>query len=84
MSPAGPPGFPAMKAKQFRRLLRREFGYKVVRQQGSHRSLRSPTHPPLTLYHADGADMWPPLIRKILVQDVGLTLEQAKEVVKRA
>lgn len=77
------PGFGEMSPKTLMRLLQREFGYVVVRGAGSHQRLKSPTHPPITLaIHAKG--LGPALVRSILVKQVGLTLEEAQEVVKRA
>jgi predicted RNA binding protein YcfA (HicA-like mRNA interferase family) len=83
MSPVAP-GFPSMKARRFRRLLERELDYSVTRNKGgSHRILESPNHPRLVFAFHDGDEVGPALIRRILVKDVGLSLERAKEVVSR-
>ena len=75
--------FPSMKARRLRTLLEREFGYQVVRQKGSHRRMEAPGRTALTFAFHDGDEVSPRLVRTILVRDVGLTLEEAEEVVRR-
>lgn len=82
MSPRAP-GFAAMKARRLRRLLETQLGYTVVRQKGSHRRMESPGHRPIMFAFHDGDTVGPALVRDILVRQVGLTLEQAKEVAGR-
>jgi len=67
------------------RLLEREFGYAPVpgRGGGSHQILRAEGWPQLT-WALTKRDLAPIEVRTILVKTVGLTLEQAKEVVARA
>lgn len=79
------PGFPALAGKRMRRLLERELGYRVVagRGHGSHEILRSEEHRQLT-WALSKRDLAPIEVRNILVKGVGLTLDEAKEVVKRA
>jgi predicted RNA binding protein YcfA (HicA-like mRNA interferase family) len=50
----------------------------VVRQTGSHRRLEAPQRPPLTLAFHERATIAPGLVRKILVDDVGLTDAEAR------
>lgn len=66
--------FPALTGRAMLALLRRApLSYRVVRQRGSHRSLRSERgFPPITFAFHDGATVPPAAVRKILVQDVGL------------
>lgn len=78
------PGFRAMSGKDMLALLERELGYVVVkgRGKGSHQILRSPGRPQLT-WALGKRDLAPVEVRKILVKDVGLTMEEAKEVIER-
>lgn len=79
------PGFPSLDGKRLRRLLERELGYRAVpgRGKGSHEILRSEEHPQLT-WALSKRDLAPIEVRNILVKAVGLSLEEAMEVVKRA
>jgi len=54
-----------MKARQLRRLLERELGYRVERTKGSHRQLRAPGRPDLTLAFHDNDTIGPALVRSI-------------------
>jgi predicted RNA binding protein YcfA (HicA-like mRNA interferase family) len=73
--------FPSLKAKKMLAILQREpLGYEIKRQKGSHRKLESRNgYPPLGFSFHDRVTIPPGLVRKILVQDVGLTLEEAAE-----
>lgn len=82
MSPTAP-GFGAMKARKLRTLLQRQLGYTVVRTTGSHRWMTAPGRPPIELAFHDSAKIGPAMVRHVLVRQVGLTLEEAKEVVQR-
>lgn len=76
--------FPSMKAQQLMAVLTRApLHYRVVRQRGtSHRRLESTAgYPPLTFSWHDGATIAPGLVRKTLVKDVGLTVEEALRLV---
>ena len=59
-------------------LSRKPLGYRVVCQVGSHRRLEAPGLPPLTLAFHDRATIAPGLVRKILVEDVGLAEDDAR------
>jgi predicted RNA binding protein YcfA (HicA-like mRNA interferase family) len=75
--------FPSMKAGDLLRVLCRDpLGYSVDRQRGSHRRLVSEKYPPLLFSFHDGVTVAPRLVRKILLQDVGLTAEEAEEVLE--
>lgn len=77
--------FPSMKDKRLLRLLRREFGYEVERQQGtSHRRLVAPDWPALSFAFHHGVEVPSVAVREILVSQVGLSVEEALEVVRRA
>jgi predicted RNA binding protein YcfA (HicA-like mRNA interferase family) len=72
--------FPSIKAKKLLAILeRRPFEYRVVRQAGSHRRLRSPGYPPLTFAFHDSATVPPWVVRKILIRDVGLAEDEARK-----
>lgn len=60
-------------------LERKPFSYRVVRQTGSHRRLRSPDYPPVTFAFHDNATVPPWVIRKILFRDVGLAEDEARK-----
>lgn len=84
MSPIAP-GFGAMKARRLRTLLERELGYKLVSSKGgSHRKLASEGRPQLTFAWHDGDEIGAAMVRTILVRQVGLSLDEAKELVRRA
>jgi predicted RNA binding protein YcfA (HicA-like mRNA interferase family) len=71
--------FPSLKARALLAVLCREpLNYRVVRQVGSHRRLEAPDRPPLMLAFHERATVAPGLVRKILVDDVGLTEEEAR------
>jgi predicted RNA binding protein YcfA (HicA-like mRNA interferase family) len=59
-------------------LTRRPLAYKVTRQKGSHRTLEAEGRPTLHLSFHDDQDLPPGLVRKILVEDVGLTENEAR------
>ena len=68
-----------MKARQLLAVLSRPpLRYRVIRQTGSHRLLRSAAgDPPLTFAWHDGATVAPGLVRKVLVRQVGLSVQEA-------
>jgi predicted RNA binding protein YcfA (HicA-like mRNA interferase family) len=74
-------GFPSLTGRQ---LLRRLYslGYEVERTKGSHRRLRCEGRPPLTFAFHDKATVPPGVVRRILVRDVGLTVEEALEAIR--
>lgn len=73
--------FPALRAQQLLTLLQREpLCYAVVRQKGSHRRLRSERgYPEIGFSFHDGVTIPPGLVRKILVADVGLSEDEARD-----
>lgn len=61
-------------------LQREPLAYEITRQNGSHRKLESRNgYPPLGFSFHDRATIPPGLVRKILVQDIGLTEDQASQ-----
>lgn len=64
----------AMKPAEIRAMLLRA-GYRVVRQRGSHARLEAPGRPALTLA-LHSTELPPGLVKKILLRDAGLTLEE--------
>lgn len=59
-------------------LTRQPLNYVVTRQTGSHRTLEAPGRPTLHLSFHDRQELPGGLVRKILVQDVGLSEEEAR------
>jgi predicted RNA binding protein YcfA (HicA-like mRNA interferase family) len=77
------PDFPAMKARAFLAVLMREpLGYKIVRQRGSHRVLRAEGRPELRFSYHDKATVPPGVIRKYLVNEVGLNSKEAHDLLR--
>jgi predicted RNA binding protein YcfA (HicA-like mRNA interferase family) len=74
-----------MKARQLLAVLTRPpLRYRVVRQTGSHRRLKSAIgYPPLTFAWHDGATIPPGMVRKVLIQKVGLSVEEALQCLRQ-
>jgi len=74
-----PNPFPSMRGRALFALLAREpLSYAIVRQKGSHRRLESSRgYPPLLFAFHDGDSIPPGLVRKVLVKDVGLSVDEA-------
>jgi hypothetical protein len=73
--------FPSLKAQQLLRiLLRKPLSYRVVAQSGSHRKLRSDDYPDINFAWHDGATIPPGAVRKLLMDRIGLSEEQANDV----
>lgn len=70
--------FPALKAPEVRRLLAR-IGYRQVRQRGSHRKLVASGRQPIGFWYHDKADVPPRALRKMLVENAGLTDEEIQD-----
>ena len=73
--------FPSMKAKDLLRVLMRQpLGYRIIRQRGSHRILVSDQGYPKLLFAFHIRQTIPaPLVRRILVHDVGLVESEVRE-----
>lgn len=73
--------FPSLKAKQFLAVLKREpLKYTVVHQSGSHRKLESANgYPKIGLSYHDKATVPPGVVRKYLVQIIGLSEQEAMD-----
>jgi predicted RNA binding protein YcfA (HicA-like mRNA interferase family) len=73
-----------MKVRAFLAVLAAEpLGYRIVRQTGSHRILEAPGRRRLVVaFH--GREVPSHLVRRILVVEAGLTVEEALEVIRRA
>jgi predicted RNA binding protein YcfA (HicA-like mRNA interferase family) len=73
--------FPSLKARQLLRILGR-LGYRVTRRGGSsHRWLAAERRPTLLFAYHDRATVPPGIVRDMLVQQVGLTVDEALKVV---
>ena len=72
--------FPALRwPALWRVLVRAPLGYRITRQDGSHRTLEASGRPTLHLSFHENQELPPGLVRKILVRDVGLTEDEALE-----
>ncbi len=69
-----------MRWPAFRRVLE-SLGYRITRQKGSHKRLEADGRPPLRVSFHDGQELPGSLVRKILVNDVGLTEDEARRLV---
>lgn len=76
--------WPSLGAKKMLRFLKRELGYEVISQEGSHRKLASDGRPTIVFAFHDNATVAPRTVREILVRQVGLSLEEAEKVIGRA
>ena len=75
--------FPSMKAKELIICLSRmPLKYKIIRQTGSHRTLRSANYPEIRISYHDTFEISGFKIRKILMEDIGLSEEMARKVIK--
>jgi predicted RNA binding protein YcfA (HicA-like mRNA interferase family) len=74
-----------MGASKMKRLLRK-LGYKEVSKSGSgsHCWLEAPGRPRIRWAFHDRRELGAMEVRKVLVEQAGLTLEEAREVVRRA
>jgi predicted RNA binding protein YcfA (HicA-like mRNA interferase family) len=67
-----------MRWPRLRRILEREpLGYRITRQDGSHRTLEAEGRPTLHLSFHDRQEIPSGLVRKILVKDIGLSVDEA-------
>lgn len=72
--------FPSVKAGELlKTLLRHPLNYQIHRQRGSHRTLRADGRGQILFSYHEGATVPPGAVRKILVQDAGLTEDEALE-----
>jgi predicted RNA binding protein YcfA (HicA-like mRNA interferase family) len=70
--------FPSVKAKDLMKILEREpLNYRIVRQKGSHRRMRSPGRPTITFAFHDKRSLSPSEVRAVLVKDIGLADDDA-------
>ena len=65
--------FPSLKAKKLLRVLQaRPLGYRVVRQNGSHRKMEAPNYPTIIFAFHDNQTLRPSTVKHILCSQVGL------------
>ena len=70
--------FPSLKARRLLAILTREpLNDRVVRQSGSHRTLRSPIRPTIVFAFHDRRELAPREVRRVLVSHVGLAESDA-------
>jgi predicted RNA binding protein YcfA (HicA-like mRNA interferase family) len=77
-----PNPFPSLRARAMLAVLQGKLGYEIERQRGSHRRLVAGGRPPLTFAFHDSESLSPGVVRDILVKQVGLSHDEALEVVK--
>lgn len=73
--------FPAVKQRDLLKALQ-FLGYETVRQRGSHQKMEAEGRPSLTFAFHPGKEIGPRAVQKVLVQDVGLTQEEALAILK--
>jgi len=75
--------FPSMSARQFLAILTRApLGYEITRQKGSHRKLEASGRPALLWSYHDSATVPPGVIRKYLVNVIGMSESDAMALLK--
>lgn len=68
-----------MKAADLLRLLEKDLGYEIARQNGSHRRLKAEGRPPLTFAFHLNVSLPGGVVKKVLVKDVGLSETEATD-----
>ena len=75
--------FPSMKTKELIKCLcRAPLYYKIVRQRGSHRTLKSKNYPDIRIGYYDSYEVSGEFVRDLLIKRVGLTQAMAREVIR--
>ena len=75
--------FPSMKTKELIKCLcRSPLCYKIVRQNESHRTLKSKNYPDISIGYHDSDEVSGRYVRDLLIKKVGLTESMAREVIK--
>jgi predicted RNA binding protein YcfA (HicA-like mRNA interferase family) len=74
--------FPSLKARAMLALLQGRLSYEIERQSGSHRRLVAEGRPKLTFAFHDSESLSPGEVRDILMKQVGLSYDDALEVVR--
>ncbi|MEY3127555.1 MAG: hypothetical protein RIS06_111 [Actinomycetota bacterium] len=75
--------FPSMKTKELIKCLcRSPLCYKIVRQRGSHRTLKSKNYPDIRIGYHDSYEVSGEFVRDLLIKRVGLTQAMAREVIR--
>lgn len=70
--------FPSLKAKKLIRVLEAQpLGYRVVRQNGSHRRMEASNYPSITFAFHDNQTIRPGAVKDILCHQVGLAEHEA-------
>jgi predicted RNA binding protein YcfA (HicA-like mRNA interferase family) len=77
------PEFPSMKARALLAVLTRApLNYRIVRQNGSHRHLVAEGRGRILFSAHDRKTIPPGLVRKYLVNDAGLSVDEALDLLK--
>lgn len=69
-----------MKASKLLRLLKSKLGYVVHSQKGSHRKMHASQRPDILFSYHEGVTVPPGVVRKILINDVGLSEAEAQQI----
>lgn len=74
--------FPSLKARRLLSILKaKPLSSGIVRQTGSHRRMEADGRPPLTFAFHDGATIPGRMVRKIVVDQVGLDEDEARALI---
>ena len=72
--------YPSMKWTRLRHILEgNPLNYRTARQAGSHRTMVAADRPTIRVAFHDGQELSGRVVRKILVTDVGLTDQEARD-----
>ncbi len=75
--------FPRIKGRELLAILQAEpLAYQVVRQKGSHRTLKAEGRPTLGVSYSEGADVPGGVLREYLVKRIGLSEDEALRLVE--
>ena len=75
--------FPTVKARELLNILKRNpLNYVIMRTRGSHRTLFSPSRPRILYSYHDSEELSGYVVKKILVNGVGLKESEALEVIR--
>ena len=77
------PIFPTIKARELLRILQRKpLSCSIMRTRGSHRTLITPAGGTFQYAHHDAKELSGHQVRKVLIDDLGLSEKEALEVLR--
>ncbi len=75
--------FPSMKTKELIKCLcRSPLYYKITRQRGSHRVLKSSNYPDLRIGYHDSVEVSGGYVKNLLMKEIGLSEKMARGIIK--